>query len=137
MRIKVKFNGVYTAQKVAQLVAFHFLGEPKSGQVVFHKNLIVTDDWVGNLEYISKQKLGKRTGQLSKGRAVVQLDPETLEPINEYRSAREAGRQTFLSYQAVTDRCNGRVKNRDYVFMWADEYEKIIDLEDVGFERLS
>lgn len=125
LRIKVKFDGVHKDYKVGHLVALHFLGEPEPGQVLFHKNLIITDDWVGNLEYISKSKLGKRTGQLSRGRAVVQLDPMTEEVINEFRSAREAGRQTFMSYQAVLDRCNGLRKNSyGYMFMWADEYEK-------------
>ncbi|MGG1483512.1 NUMOD4 domain-containing protein [Peribacillus castrilensis] len=124
--IKVKFNDVYNEYRIANLVAIHFVGSPKTGEVLHHKNLIKTDNYSGNLEYISKQDLGKKTGQLSSSKPVVQLDKDTKEVIDEFRSAREAGRQCFLSYQAVLDNCNHKSKSSGgYHFMFLDEYERV------------
>lgn len=125
LRNQVKFNGVHKQYKVSFLVAYHFLGKPNPGEVVHHKNSIVTDDFSGNLEYISNQKLGKKTGFKSRSKPVVQLDKETLDVLGEFRSAREAGRQCYLSRQAITDNCNQKTKTSGgYIFMWAEEYEK-------------
>lgn len=123
--VKVKFDGEYKQQKVAHLVIYHFSRPNKGGLSVRHKNGIKTDCFSGNLEYISKENLGKLTGAYSKSKPVIQLDIDTLEPIDEYRSAREAGRQTFMSYQAVLDNCNGKTKVAagSYKFMFLDAYE--------------
>jgi hypothetical protein len=96
LQIKVKFKGVYENHKIANLVAYHFVGKPKDGEVIYHKNGIKTDDFAGNLEIITKEKLGKKTGFKSKSKAVVQLDRFTGEFLGEFRSAREAGRQDLL-----------------------------------------
>lgn len=128
LHIKVKFNEVYKQYRIANLVAHHFVGSPKDGEVLHHKNLIKTDNYSGNLEYISRKALGAKTGQLSTSKAVVQLDKETLEVIDEFRSAREAGRQCFLSYQAVLDNCNHKSKSSGgYLFMFLEEYEREFD----------
>lgn len=125
MLVKVKFNGVYKDHKVATIVAHHFVGKPKPGQVLLHKNLIKTDDYFANLEYVSKKVLGERTGFKSRSKAVIQFDRFTGEVLGEFKSAREAGRKCFLSYQSVMDCCNGKHKSSGgiYVFKWADEYE--------------
>jgi hypothetical protein len=127
LQIKVMFNGKYGTYKISNLVALHFVGGPKPGEVVFHKNGIITDDFSGNLEYISKSSLGKKTGFKSKSKAVVQLDIHTLDVLEEYRSAREAGRKNYISYQAVLDNCNHKTKVccGNFLFMFADEYEEI------------
>jgi hypothetical protein len=126
MMIKVKFNGKYAQYKIATLVAYHFLDKPHPGEVLYHKNLIKTDDFVGNLEYILNSKLGEKTGFKSKSKAVIQFDRFTGEVLGEYRSAREAGRNCYLSYQAVLDCCNHKSKTSGgyYIFKWADEIEK-------------
>ncbi|MEK5524124.1 NUMOD4 domain-containing protein [Heyndrickxia sp. FSL W8-0423] len=132
LHIKVMFNGIYKAYKVSQLVAFHYVGMPKPGQVLHHKNEIITDDYFANLEYIDKSKLGKKTGYKSKSKPVVQLDLKTLEVIDEFRSAREAGRKCFLSYQAILDNCNHKTKTSGgYIFMFLDEYEEIDIVEGI------
>lgn len=127
LHIKVKFDGIYKVHKVSKLVAAHFLGNPKPNEVIHHKNSIITDDFVGNLEYISKEKLGKRTGFKAKSKPVVQIDLGTLEVLDEYRSAREAGRKNFISYQAVLDNCNHKTKVccGEFLFMFLEEYEQI------------
>ena len=128
LHIKVRFNDVYKQYRVANLVALHFVGVPKDGEVLHHKNLIKTDNYSGNLEYISRKSLGAKTGQLSTSKPVVQLDKDTLEIIDEFRSVREAGRQCFLSYQAVLDNCNHKSKSSGgYLFMFLEEYEQELE----------
>ncbi|MDH8003018.1 hypothetical protein [Bacillus cereus] len=69
---------------------------------------------------------GKMTGGKSKGKPVIQLDMNTREVIDEFRSAREAGRRCFLSYQAVLDNCNHKSRTSGgYIFMFAEEYERL------------
>jgi hypothetical protein len=126
MEVKVTYNGAYKSYKVANLVGIHFVGKPKPGQVLRHKNGIKTDDFAGNLEYIQKSVLGKSTGPLSKSKPVIQLDKDSLEVLGEFRSAREAGRKCYLSYQAVLDNCNHKSKSSGgYLFMFTDEYESL------------
>ncbi|MBO0961995.1 hypothetical protein J1P26_20015 [Neobacillus sp. MM2021_6] len=125
LEIKVRFKGIYKNYQVAKLVAHHFIEPPSSGEVLHHKNLIKTDNFAGNLEYISRGKLGGKTGHKSKCKPVIQLCRFTGEVLEEYRSAREAGRKSFVSYQSVMDCCNGKHKHSGgiYVFKWAEEYE--------------
>src|SRR5690625_1110168 len=108
--VKAKFDGKYGDHKAGHLVAAHFIRDPKPGEAVIRKNGIITDDYVLNLEYVTNQELGRMTGYKSNSKAVVQLEEDTMELVNEYRSAREAGRNYFLSYQAILDRCNGVYK---------------------------
>lgn len=123
--VKVDFQGIYKAYKVSHLVAYHYIGKPSPGISVRRKNGIRTDNFAGNLEYVSKQALGRDTGALSKSKPVIQLCKKTMQPIEEYRSAREAGRRTFTSYQTVLDNCNGKTKVAagTYKFMFLDDYE--------------
>lgn len=128
--IKVKFLGTYKAYKISSLVAYHFIRKPRKNERILHKNGIKTDNFAGNLEYCSMQKIGMKTGFKSRSKPVVQLDRESQELINEFRSAREAGRKCFLSYQAVLDNCNHKSRTSGgYVFMFSDEYEQKVDAD--------
>lgn len=123
--IKVRINGVYKQRKIAHMVARNFIGFNKHNLGVRHKNGIKTDCFAGNLQYISKSELGKSTGGTSGSKAVVQLCPKKMTPIEEYRSAREAGRKTFMSYQAVLDNCHNKTKLAagSFKFMFLEDYE--------------
>lgn len=126
LEIKVTFNEIYKSYKVTNIVGFHFVGKPKPGEVLRHKNGIKTDDFVGNLEYIQKNVLARSTGPMSRSKPVIQLDMDTKEVLNEFRSAREAGRKCYLSYQAVLDNCNYKSKSSGgYLFMFTDEFESV------------
>jgi hypothetical protein len=128
--IKLSFNKVGTSYDIAKLVAKHFNPGPKPGEVLHHKNLVKTDNFSGNLEYISREKLGRKTSGLNnRSKPVVQFDKDTMEVMGEFKSAREAGRQCFVSYQAVMDNCNKKTKvcGGAYVFMWEEEYEDLIE----------
>lgn len=126
LEVKVMYNRVYKAYRVSKMVAIHFIGFPKQGESLRFKNGIKTDTFAGNLEYITKEKLGKLTGGMSKSKPVVQLDMGTKEFIEEFRSAREAGRKCYLSYQSVLDNCNHKSRTSGgYIFMFAEEYEQL------------
>ncbi|MGP9042129.1 NUMOD4 domain-containing protein [Cytobacillus kochii] len=123
--IRVRFLGRYDRYPVANLVAYHFIGKPKNNEVLHHKNQIATDNYVANLEYTTRSKVGKKTGFKSRSKPITQLDMKTLEPINEFRSAREAGRNCFLSHQSILNNCNHKSKSTGgFVFMFTDDYEQ-------------
>ncbi len=115
---------------VHQLVARHFLEKPMPGQVPYHKNGCVMDNWASNLEYIDKKKLGELTGASSRRKTVVKINRDG-EIVDCYSSAREASRKNFMSYQAVIDRCNlVNVKRTifapdGYAYSWEDDERKL------------
>ncbi|ARK23285.1 hypothetical protein SporoP37_00320 [Sporosarcina sp. P37] len=104
----VKIDGV--GIKIGHLVARVYLRKPNPEERIVRKNGIITDDYVSNLEIVTLSELGKRTGFKSKSLPVLKIDAETGETIDEYRSAREAGRENYFSYQAILDKCNGESK---------------------------
>lgn len=91
---------------VLKIVAQAFLPEPPPGFVPYHINGVVTDNWASNIGYISRQELGKKTGHISRAKAVVKIDQDG-QFVAFYKSARDAGKENFMSRQTVTDRCNG------------------------------
>lgn len=131
LQVKIRFKGKYQDHVVGHLVAHHFIRPRKQNERLFRKNGIRTDDFVGNLEYVSLQELGKRTGKLAKSKVVVKLCVHSLEWLDEYRSAREAGRQNYMSYQTVLESCHGRTKvvNGKYMFMFLEDYEEMSEDE--------
>lgn len=134
MYAKCKFLGEYKDHKVGHIVAHHFIRPRKKGEIVIRKNGITTDDYAGNLEYVTEKELGIRNGYRSRSQPVVKLCPKTFEKIEEYRSAREAGRKNYLSHQTVLDNCHGRTKKAvgTMRFMFLEDYEK--DYGDAYFE---
>lgn len=102
-------NGKAKEVPVLKIMAEHFLPPPKPGQVPYHINGVVTDNWASNIGYISRSELGKKTGHISKAQAVVRID-RSGELVDSFRSAREAAKACFMSYQTIIDRCNGFYK---------------------------
>jgi hypothetical protein len=126
LEVKVTFQGKHGRYRLGRLVAHHFLGKAKEGYVIHYKNRIKTDCSVKNLKYMTLSEHGRKTGPRSKSKPVVQIDAATLEVVNEYRSAREAGRKCFISYQAVLDNCNGKTKycgDGAYLYRFLEDYE--------------
>ena len=79
---------------------------------LMHKNGI-RDDWsVYNLQVIDRRTLGKKKNRNDRARAVIKCDPETGEALTVYKSARDAARENYMSYQAVLDCCNKKNKIR-------------------------
>ena len=126
MVVKVRFKEIYKVYRVKDLVAAHFLRKPKTGEVLFHSNGIKTDDSAANLKWIDKSKLARKTGHKARSKEVVQIDPQTMVVIAEYRSTRETARHTPYSYQSISNYCNGVVENRyGDLFMWREDYEEL------------
>ncbi|WMJ85474.1 NUMOD4 domain-containing protein [Anaerocolumna sp. MB42-C2] len=115
---------------VSQIVAIHFIGKPKPGQVPYHKNGCLTDNWASNLEYIGRKQLGKMTGASSRRQPVVKINSEG-EIVECYSSARECARNNYMSYQTVIDRCNLLYVKRSifapdgYAYAWEDDEKKL------------
>lgn len=105
------------------LVAQAFLAEPREGEVIYHKNGLIRDNWASNLEYICRKKLGQMTGAQSRRKGVVKIDSNG-EMVDFYPSARQAAKENHMSYQTAIDRCNRKVKSPfapdGYAYAWED-----------------
>ena len=94
---------------VLQIMAHVWLGGVPAGKVPYHKNGDLADHCINNIGFMTRQELGKKTGASSRRIPVNKLD-KTGEVVAMYPSARAAARDNHMSYQAVLDRCNGKVK---------------------------
>lgn len=122
--VKLTKDGKPKEEILMQLVARTFLESPPPGYVPYHKNGCQSDNYIQNIEYISRREFGKKTGKNSRRQPVVKID-ETGEIVEVYSSAREAAKQNFMSYQTVIDRCNGKCKSAfapdGYAYAWEDK----------------
>ena len=131
-RLVVKLTKSGTSKEVIamQVIAAAFLGPCPDGCVLHHINGCQSENHVNNLEYITKEKLGKLTGARSGQKSVIKID-KMKQTVDVYRSAREAGRQNYMSYQTVLDRCNGNVKKAfapdGYEYAWEDSKGSVSD----------
>ena len=104
----------------ARLVANAFIQKLTSKDRVYHKNKLDFDNYYKNLEIVSLEELGKRTGHISKSKRVVEVKDNEI--IRDWRSARTAAKDLFVSYQTVMDYCNKKVQKPMYNLMWEDDY---------------
>ena len=106
---------------VAQIVAEAFIGKCPEGMVIVHKNRCQADNYVQNLMFMSRKELGKKFGGRSSSMSVAKIDCAG-EIVDIYPSAREAGRQNYMAYQTIIDRCNGLRKSAfapdGYAYAW-------------------
>lgn len=121
--VKLSVNGQSREAVVIQVIAKTFLGPPPAGHIPVHKNGCQSENYVNNIEYISKKQAGKRYGPRSRRKAVAKIDAKG-EIVEIYPSARAAGRANYMSYTAVIDRCNGKRKSTfatdGYAYAWED-----------------
>lgn len=108
--VGLTIDGKKKEHAVHILVAQAFLGEPEAGQVTYHKNGMIRDNWASNLEYIDRKSLGKMTGASSRRKSVAKIN-EDGEIVDVYSSARHAARENYMSYQTIMDRCNRKVNS--------------------------
>lgn len=120
-------NGKRHTHQVHKIVAQVFLKqEPGPDMVLYHKNGDLEDNCVNNLAWINKRELGKKTGAMAKRKTVLKLDSHG-DIVHIYTSARAASRDNFMSYQAIIDRCNGKVKSEyapdGYRYVWDSDFK--------------
>lgn len=117
-------NGKSKEVSILQIMAKTFLGPVPDGCVPHHKNGCQNDNYIQNIEYISRSELGKKTGASSKRQTVAKMDSHG-EIVEVYSSAREAAKKNYMSYQTVIDRCNGKCKSAfapdGYAYAWEDK----------------
>lgn len=111
----------------ARLVANAFIQPLTSDDCVFHKNGLQFDNHFRNLDILTRQEVSKKTGHISRSQSVVLIKNGEIKKW--YRSGRVAGKELFISYQTVSDYCNGKVKNKMYNLMWEDDYFKQLEKE--------
>ena len=108
-------------ERVHKLVGETFLRPSRPGESLRHINGIRTDNFVNNLEWMSKKELGRLTGPHSRRKPVVKINTNG-DKLEFYSSAREAARENFMSYQTVMDYCNKKNKKKvapdGYVYKW-------------------
>lgn len=121
--VKLSVDGVQKEVPAATAILLTFRGPCPDEMVPHHRNGIKSDNRLDNLEYIVRQELGEKTGHRSRSQSVFKIS-EGGEVVEVYRSAREAARHNHMSYQAVMDRCNGKVKKPfaldGYTYVWED-----------------
>lgn len=94
---------------VLRLMVEVWLGGYPPGKVAYHKNGVPTDFCASNIGFATPRELGRMTGAKSR-RILVAKITQDGEIVKIYPSARKAAAANHMSYQAVLDRCNGKVK---------------------------
>jgi len=102
-------NGIAREVPVLGLMVEVWLGGSRPGMVPYHKNGDLGDHNVNNIGFASRKELGRMTGASSSRIPVAKVTPAG-DVVAVYSSARAAARANHMSYQAVLDRCNGKVK---------------------------
>lgn len=110
-------DGTKRQYPVAKLMARTFLNQP-DGTVTYHKNGILSDDWIGNISFLPQSEIGKRNGGRSRRKPVAKID-RSGEIVEIYPSVAQTAKMNYLSEQCVKDRCNG----------WQNRHGEIIKLK--------
>ncbi len=109
--VKVDFQGKYGEHVVHTIVAAAFLEKPEPKLVLWHKNGLKFDDYAGNLEWITRQELGRRTGGKNDTCIpVLKIDRKSGEIIDFYKSIREAARNNYISTESICEVIRGNQK---------------------------
>lgn len=110
----------YKNHNCSRLVANYFIRPLKDDEFVYHKNGLNFDNYYRNLEVLSGEELGKRTGHIARSKRVVEV--KNGEIVRSWRSTRKASKELFLCRQTISDYCNKKVKKPMFNLMWEDDY---------------
>lgn len=126
--VKLTKDGKSKEEPLLQIVAAAWLGPTPAGMMPYHLNGNVTDNRADNIGFIDRQTLGKRTGVMADVRVIVFMVDRDGNVVEIYRSAREAAKANFMSYQAVLDRCHNKIKKpyalNGYTFQFEEKPKK-------------
>lgn len=104
-------NGKGREYAVLRLMVMTWHGGCPPGKVPYHKNGDKNDHSLHNISFATPQELGRMTGGKNSRRKPVKKLTPSGEVVAFYPGARAAAKANHMSYQAVIDRCIGRVKN--------------------------
>lgn len=107
--VRLTKDGRCSTHKVMHLMADTFLGGIPAGMTAYHKDGHPNNNYLRNIGFTTNQQLGRMTGSKATRRCVMKIDRDG-EVVALYTSAREAARHEHMSYQAIMDRCHGRIK---------------------------
>lgn len=111
-------NGVRKNKRVHRLLAESFIPNPEGKAHVNHIDGVKTNNDLSNLEWATPKEntvhaitTGLSSADGNHHRCVLQLDKDSKEVINEYKSLHEAGRVTSTQWQNIWKVCDGHRKS--------------------------
>ena len=105
------------AYTVARIVYELFVGEIPKGYVVHHKdNCYFNNDYM-NLEVLTFKEEGNKVGKRTRRSKKVYC----LDKGKYYKSATEAGKDLYITSNAIGQICNGKTKNPSVRVQWVKE----------------
>lgn len=102
-------KGKTADRPVLGLMVNAWLGGPRPGMVAYHANGDLSDHCISNIRFATRKELGRMTGADAGRIPVAKVTPQG-EIADIYPSAREAAKANHMSYQAILNRCHGKVK---------------------------
>lgn len=118
LRVGVSNNGKHKLNLVHRLVAMAFIPNYNNYREVNHKNCDKSDNRVVNLEWVnsSQNKIHAIENNLyTNNKVVLQIKDGVV--INEYKSTKEAERQTGIFYQSISKVALGK-RNKAGGYQW-------------------
>lgn len=112
--VRLTVNGIRKEYSVLRLIWETYVGEIPPGHRVIRK--YDKSASLHNLQLISLQDLGKKTGYKGNSKEVALF--KNGEFVKKWRSSRNCAKNLFCSYQTVCDICNGKVKKPLYDLRW-------------------
>ncbi len=124
LHIKIKNDeGRLVERGAAKIVAEAFIDNPKGYDTTHIINGDYQDIRADNIKWVSRARHGELTGYSSRRSKPVLLLDDAGEIIEEYRSARAAAYDNFISYQTVLDYCHGKRKKPLLNFVFKEDYK--------------
>lgn len=121
-------NKVTKELQYARVIWETFKGPIPPDYLVVRKLSILNENGILNLRLRTKSQHGKKTGPTSRSKIVVLLDDEG-NIVDSWPSARKAAKDLFVSYQTVSDVCNGKVQKPVINVRWGKgsdlEYQRL------------
>lgn len=109
--IKIKIGEIYKERLVHKLMEIWLDSPTHEGMVLWHKNGLITDNYAGNLEWITRKELGKRTGgKTTRNIAVIQIDLKTGQELNWYKNISAAARDNYIHKETICQAIRGQLK---------------------------
>ena len=126
LRIHMWIDGVaWKRVQISKLVADAFMGGTPPGMLRVHKNRMRHDNAVENIAFMTRAEAAKRY-RPGNSRPVAKVDADG-NVVEIYKSSVEAAKKNYISQQAISRRCLGKVTNPydwdGFNYVFADSLE--------------